>query len=286
MRIAAANWRLRSVARFEDFAAHLDAIVAAAAGAGAKLLLLPENITYELLHLESCVQEEAVPEVVAGYAGPVLDALGACARAHDIQIAGATSLVRTGGGIQNAWAYADPDGARWAGAKVCLTQYEWAPQALTPGRGLALLPGARFGVAICYDCEFPEAGRALAEAGALAILVPAYTATQRGFQRVRWSALARAVENQVFVAHASLVGEIGFEPVPYTYGSSAIIAPSIEPFPANAVLAETSLGHEGLAVADLDFEALLAARDSGDVRNWNDRTSGDWTVRFLGLETS
>lgn len=285
MRIAAANWGLRAVERFEDFAEHVDALAAASAGAGAKLLLLPENVTYELLHLEPRVTEEEVPEVIAGNADAVLDALAACARARELSIVGATSLVRTQRGIENAWAYADPDGAQWAGSKGCLTQYEIVPQRLMPGRGLALLPDTRFGVAICYDSEFPEATRALAEAGALAILIPAYTATQRGFQRVRWCALARAVENQVFVAHASLVGQIGFEPVPYTYGSSAIIAPSVEPFPPKAVLAETSVNHEGLAVADLDFEALLAARESGDVRNWNDRASGDWSVRVLGPAT-
>lgn len=286
MRIAAANWGLRPIDRFDDFAVHLDALVGAAAGAGARLLLLPENVTYELLHLHPGISEEAVPECISSYGAAVLDALATASRRHDVQLAGATSLVRVGAGIENAWAYADPAGAQWAGAKVCLTQYEVFSQALVAGRGLAMLPDTRFGVAICYDSEFPEATRALAEAGALALLIPAYTATQRGFQRVRWCALARAVENQVFVAHASLVGEIGFEPVPYTHGSSAIIAPSIEPFPPSAILAETSLNHEGLAIADLNFDDLVAAREAGDVRNWNDRARGDWTVRVLGPATS
>jgi predicted amidohydrolase len=98
-----------------------------------------------------------------------------------------------------------------------------------------------------------------------------------GFHRVRESCRARAIENQVFVVHASLVGSLGREPVPSTAGSSAILAPCVEPFPADGVLAETRLNAEEIAVAELDFEALVASRESGDVRNWHDRSRGDWT---------
>jgi predicted amidohydrolase len=284
MRIAAANWELRQIARYEDFEEHLCAIVAAAGGAD--LVLLPENVTYELLHLCPGFPEELVPEAIAGHADAVLASLADAARRHGVRIVGCTSLVRTPAGIVNAWAYADPDGAFWGGAKNRLIQYEIAPQCLTPGNGLSLLPDSRFGVAVCYDIEFPECGRALAEAGALCFLVPANTEDRRGFHRVRRCALARAVENQVFVAHASLVGRLGAEPVPSTHGSSAVIAPSIEPFPADAVLDQSPFGVEGAAVADLDFEALLAARQAGEVRNWNDRNAGEWRVRRPGIETS
>src|SRR3569832_94081 len=122
-----------------------------------------------------------------------------------------------------------------------------------PGQNLIRMHDSRLGVTICYDSEFPESGRALAEEGVLVQCVPAFTETQRGFQRVRWSCRARAIENQNFVVHASLVGSLGREPAPSTYGSSAILTPSIEPFPIEAVLAETELGEEGVIVADLDL---------------------------------
>jgi predicted amidohydrolase len=66
------------------------------------------------------------------------------------------------------------------------------------------------------------------------------------------------VENQVFVLHASLVGDIGREPVPESYGSSAIIAPSMAPFPMEAILAETPLNEDALVVENLDIDALIA----------------------------
>jgi predicted amidohydrolase len=160
--------------------------------------------------------------------------------------------------------------------KVKLTTYEREVWKIAPGRGLSTLPDQQTSVLICYDSEFPEAGRALAERGVLLFCVPAFTETMHGFHRVRHSCHARAIENQVFVVHSSLVGSLGREPVPNAVGSSAILAPSFEPFPANGVLAETTMNEEEIAVAKLDFNALRKAREEGDVRNWHDRDAEWW----------
>jgi predicted amidohydrolase len=86
------------------------------------------------------------------------------------------------------------------------------------------------------------------------------------------------VENQVFVLHASLVGDIGREPVPESYGSSAIIAPSMAPFPMEAILAETPLNEDAIVVENLDIDALFASRNEGEVTNWKDRDPACWVL--------
>jgi predicted amidohydrolase len=181
-------------------------------------------------------------------------------------------------GIKNVCAVGVPGKGLFLSEKNNLTAFEKRPWRLLRGSGLARLPG-KLGVTICYDSEFPESSRVLAEDGVLVQCVPSWTETQRGFQRVRWSCLARAVENQIFVIHSSLVGELGYEPVPTTYGSSAIIAPSVEPFPVEAVLRETPINEEGVVIADLDFDMLQVARRGGEVSNWNDRTKGCWEMK-------
>jgi predicted amidohydrolase len=90
--------------------------------------------------------------------------------------------------------------------------------------------------------------------------------------------LARANENQVFVAHSSLIGELGYEPVPKTYGSSAILGPAVEPFPASSILRETELNHEGVIVADLDLALLRKTRRGAEAANWADRDSATWEM--------
>jgi predicted amidohydrolase len=153
-----------------------------------------------------------------------------------------------------------------------LTLYERDVWRLAPGNGLAPIPDSRLGVTICYDAEFPEAGRVLLERGTMVQVVPAFTEDVRGFQRVRWCAKARAIENQAYVVHASLVGDLGREPVPSTYGTTAILTPSQLPFPENAVLGETQFGEEDVIVRTLDLDLLVEARRSADIRNWRDRT--------------
>jgi predicted amidohydrolase len=78
--------------------------------------------------------------------------------------------------------------------------------------------------------------------------------------------------------HASLLGHLNGEPVPMTYGSSAILAPSVEPFAESAILAETELHQPGIAIAELDFQLLLESRESDDVRNWYDRNASDFRI--------
>lgn len=66
--------------------------------------------------------------------------------------------------------------------------------------------GRRIGLMICYDIEFPETARALAAMGADLILVT--NGNMDPYGRVhRLAALARAQENQVFIAMTNRVGK-------------------------------------------------------------------------------
>lgn len=191
-----------------------------------------------------------------------------------------THFVRKPQGIVNAPLLVRPDGTSTVlPGKNVLTQYELHDWGLVPDEGAGL--AGQTGVLVCYDAEFPASGMALAEAGALALAVPFFTQDAHGFHRVRWSAHARAVECQVFVVCAGLVGGLGREPVPSTCGSAAVLAPCVPPFPADGVMAESRQGEEGAAIAELDFEALLRARDEGDVRNFHDRGRGRWSAISL-----
>jgi len=276
LRVAAVAWKLRKIRRDGEFFGHMHDLVNEAYERGAQLVVFPEMQVLELLHLEKDLPENDVPKYLIQYATALEEWLVRISNSSGMMIVGGAHFRETPEGIMNACAIADPQTGLVIGYKNNLTTYEKQIWNIRGGAGLAKPHDGRVGVTICYDSEFPESGRALAEEGVLVQCVPAYTETQYGFQRVRWCCLARAVENQNFVIHSSLVGDLGREPVPSTYGNSAIIAPSLAQFPINAILDETPLNDEGLAIADLSFDLLEISRATGDVRNWNDRHRGDW----------
>lgn len=275
---AAINWRMREVRKEEEYFNHLEDLVTSAHFSGAEIIVLPELHVLELLALYPGVDERDSPVVLSGYAAQVQDRLKALSESLNVILVGGSHFVEEADGVKNVCSIFVPGQEARFAEKNVLTGYERDVWQLKPGAGLVLAI-EMLGVCVCYDCEFPEAVRALAEAGAKILAVPAWTETLHGFHRVRWSCLARAVENQMFVIHSSLVGGLGREPVPDSYGSSAIIAPSCERFPHEEILIEGAPYEEGIVLAALDLDALDECREGGEVANWNDRSKGQWIVR-------
>jgi len=277
LRAAAAAWKIRQSRSDSGYFAHFYDLVSEAHDEGAKLLVVPELHVLELLPLAPDLNVRNAAKYLVQFSEAVEGWIKRISESSDMIIVGGSHFKETPDGIKNVCAIGIPGQDLILNEKNKLTVYERQVWNIQSGSGLARLP-SNLGVTVCYDSEFPEAGRTLAEAGTLVHCVPAWTETPRGFQRVRWSCLARAIENQIYVIHSSLVGELGYEPVPTTFGSTAIIAPSIEPFPLNPVLRETRANMEGIVIADLDFDLLETARSSGEVTNWKDRQPNGWVM--------
>lgn len=264
MRVAAVSF---SVEGKPSFATRLSRAVRRAADRGADLIVLPE---LAVLGMVGATAPPDGPELVAWLAERAdgyVELLVRLASMTETTIVGGSHIERRGGGVRNVCAIASPRGIRKVEKRV-LTQ--WEANAWRLESGDAPSPDRDLGVLICYDCEFPELARPLALSGCRVLCVPSFTETAHGFSRVRLSCQARAIENQLFVVQASLVGSLEREPVPMSYGSSAILAPCVPPFPASGVLAETPRNRTGIAIADLDFDRLETGRTSGDVRNFED----------------
>lgn len=116
---------------------------------------------------------------------------------------------------------------------------------------LAALPWGRLGMSVCYDLRFPQLYRALAQAGALVLSVPAAFTHTTG--TAHWHVLlrARAIETGCYVIAPAQGGHHANGR--HTFGHSLIVAPWGE------VLAEA--GEDPcVIVADIDPEQVAAAR--------------------------
>jgi len=112
-------------------------------------------------------------------------------------------------------------------------------------------PWAELGLSICYDMRFPDLYRALSDAGATILSVPAAFTVPTG--KAHWHVLlrARAIEAGAFVIAAAQSGE--HDDGRATYGHSLVVDPWGE------VLLDMGEG-EGVGFADLDMAQLADVR--------------------------
>ncbi|MFC4550272.1 MULTISPECIES: nitrilase-related carbon-nitrogen hydrolase [Halorussus] len=126
-----------------------------------------------------------------------------------------------------------------------------------------------FGVAVCYDVEFPAAVRSLAARGAEVVAVPSWTATEAGYQRVSRCAAARAVENQLYVAQVSVVGARSDGDLTGT-GRSAVFAPCDDVVGPHGTRLSLPRDEGTAATCSVDVDALRTSREEAAVRPFAD----------------
>jgi len=112
----------------------------------------------------------------------------------------------------------------------------------------------RFGkiaVLICYDSEFPHLARRYVEAGAEILLVPSCTDTEQGASRVEIGCRARALEGQVLVAMAPLVGEVmQCEVIDVNLGQARVFCAPDVGAPDDGIFAQGPRNAPGFAILD------------------------------------
>jgi predicted amidohydrolase len=127
-------------------------------------------------------------------------------------------------------------------------------------------------VLICYDVEFPELSRLLADEGMDILFVPFLTDTQNGYSRVRNCAQARAIENECYVAIAGSVGNLpNVHNMDIQFAQSMVFTPCDFAFPTNGIKAEATPNTEMILIADVDIDLLRELHQFGSVRNLKDR---------------
>lgn len=137
----------------------------------------------------------------------------------------------------------------------------------------------KIGILICYDVEFPEVSRMLADEGMNILFVPFLTDTQNGYSRVRHCAQARAIENECYVAIAGSVGNLPkVHNMDIQYAQSMVFTPCDFSFPTNGVKAEATPNTEMILIADVDVDMLRELNQFGSVRNLKDRREDIYSI--------
>lgn len=287
VRIAVVQYLQRGIGSFDEFAKIVRHFVDAVADVKSDFVLFPEYFAFQLLSIED---REMSPRDsirrLADYNDALEELFQDLAIRYNVNIiAGSHPQFSPSGALQNVAHVFLRDGSVHEQPKIQPTpgeRYWWQIEGGDVVRAIDTDCGT-IGVLTCYDSEFPELGRHLVNQGATMLFVPYSTEERNGYLRVRYSAHARAVENQVYVAIAGNVGNLPrFHNMDIHYAQSAIITPCDFPFARDGVAADTTPNVEQLAFADLDLDALYQARQAGTVQNWKDRRHDLYEVLWRG----
>lgn len=265
VRIAAVQYKLRHIDSWADFESQVDFVLNAAADYQPHFVLLPEIFTTQIL---SFLNHDDIPGAVREldtYTARYKELLRGHAMKHGyFLIGGSHPNIREGRLLNTAFLFT-PGGEIHTQDKIHRTRWEKEKWNTDHGDVLKVFhtPHARIAILICYDIEFPELARRVSEDGAEIIFVPSSTDDRQGFLRVRYCCHARAIENQVYVAMTSTVGNLPVSGLRLHYGQASIITPSDFPFARDGIAAEGVINEEQIVVADVDLTLLDENRLKG-----------------------
>jgi predicted amidohydrolase len=277
MRLALAQFSVAAPTDFATFRARLALLARDAKTDGADILVLPEYAAMVLAGAFVKTPDIAAElEAVVSRADELVAAMRQIAADEKLYILGGTVPMRVGAAIHNRAPFISPGGALAFQDKQTMTRFETEQWRVAPGEGPKIFE-TRFGligVSVCYDSEFPLHVRPQITAGAKAILIPSCTDTLAGFNRVRLSARARALENQCFTAVSPLVGAAPWSgAIDENFGYAALFAPPDRFFPPSGIIARGEMNEPSLVMADADLELIDKVRRSGAVLNHRDWTN-------------
>jgi predicted amidohydrolase len=260
---------------FAAFVTRLHALARDAKAAGADILVLPEYAAMALAGATVTTPNLAAElEAVVTQADALIAALRDIAAAEKLHILAGTLPMRDADGkIRNRAPFCSPTGHLEFQDKQTMTRFEAEIWGISPGGPPKLFDTAigRIGVSICYDSEFPLHVRAQAQAGAQILLIPSCTDNLAGFNRVRLSARARALENQFFAAIAPLTGTAPWSAaIDENTGYAALFAPPDKVFPPSGIIAKGALDAPALLIAEADLTLVEKTRRDGAVLNHRD----------------
>ncbi|MEE4249360.1 MAG: bifunctional GNAT family N-acetyltransferase/carbon-nitrogen hydrolase family protein [Alcanivoracaceae bacterium] len=280
-RIGVVQRRMRAARSVEDLLSQVEFFVDALSDYRADFCVLPEFFSAPLMGLELDMSSLDAIRFLSGFTAEIATALSDMAVSYNINIiAGSMPLVDEGE-VYNVAYLCRRDGTVEEQRKIHITPSERRDWGIEGGNNLQVFEtdAGRIGILICYDVEFPELSRILAEEGMEILFVPFWTDTKNGYLRVRHCAQARAIENECYVAIAGSVGNLPrVDNVDIQYAQSAVFTPSDFYFPHDGIISEAVPNTEMLVFADVDLEKLKLLHKEGSVTNLKDRRKDLYTL--------
>jgi predicted amidohydrolase/GNAT superfamily N-acetyltransferase len=284
VRLGLVQWQMRPFRDFESLCEQIEFFVDAASGYKSDFILFPEFFHAPLMAEYNHLTEAEAIRGLAKYTAPLKERFSQLAIAYNTNIITGSFPDLREGKLYNIGYLCHRNGNSEEFQKIHITPGEREAWGLVGGDSVRTFDTdcGKIGVLICYDVEFPELPRLLADEGMDILFVPFLTDTQNAYSRVRICAQARAIENECFVAIAGSVGNLPkVNNMDIQYAQSAVFTPSDFSFPTNGIKAEATPNTEMTLVVDVDLQLLKELNHKGAVTNLRDRRKDIYRLESL-----
>jgi predicted amidohydrolase/GNAT superfamily N-acetyltransferase len=274
VRLGLIQWQMRPYSNLEELMQQAEYFVDAVSGYRSDFALFPEFFNAPLMAENNHLSEPQAIRELAQYTEEIVQQFSKLAISYNINIITGSMPEIQNDRLFNVGYLCHRDGRIERFEKIHVTPDEAKVWGMEGGNNLEVFETdcGKIGILICYDVEFPELSRLLADEGMDILFVPFLTDTQNGYSRVRNCAQARAIENECYVAIAGSVGNLpNVHNMDIQYAQSIVFTPCDFAFPSNGIKAEATPNAEMILIADVDITLLRELNQFGSVRNLKDR---------------
>ena len=283
IRLGLVQWEMRHFNGLQDFYDQIEFFVQTVSDYGSDFILFPEFFNTPLMSPFNHLKEIDAMHQLAQMTDEIVVKIQEFAITYNVNIISGSMPHLKGDKLYNSSFLCHRNGKLDTFSKIHITPNEFKYYAMTGGDELKVFDTdcGKVGLLICYDVEFPELSRLLADQGMQILFVPFMTDTQNGYTRVRSCAQARAIENECYVAIAGSVGNLPkVNNMDIQYSQSAVFTPSDFSFPNNGVKSEATTNTEMVLISDVDLYLLKELHQYGTVKNLKDRRNDLYEVRL------
>jgi predicted amidohydrolase/GNAT superfamily N-acetyltransferase len=281
VRIGLVQWKMRLYDSLEDLFQQAEYFIDSISNYKSDFAVFPEYFNGPLMAEFSHMNEAEAMRAMAQYTNKIKEKFSELAVSYNVNIIAGSMPLYENEVLKNGGFVCHRNGKIEGYEKLHVTPDEAKFWGLKGGNHLQSYEtdAGKIGVLICYDVEFPELSRLLADEGVQILFVPYLTDTQNSYMRVRLCSQARAIENECYVAITGSVGNLPkIENLDLNYSQSAVFTPSDFAFPSNAIKSEATANTEMILIADVDLKLLDELHSYGSVRNLKDRRTDFYTL--------
>jgi predicted amidohydrolase/ribosomal protein S18 acetylase RimI-like enzyme len=284
IRLGLIQWQMRPLNNVEALFEQAEFFIDAVSGYGSDFALFPELFTAPLMADYNHLSEAEAIRELARHTDPIQKKFQEFAISYNINIITGSMPYVESGNLYNVGFLCKRDGTSEMYTKIHITPNEVIHWGMKGGSEFKTFDTdcGKIGILICYDVEFPELSRLLADEGMNILFVPFLTDTQNGYTRVKHCSQARAIENECYVAIAGCVGNLPkVNNMDIQYAQSSVFTPSDFAFPSNGIKAEATPNTEMTLIVDVDLNLLKELHEHGSVKTLKDRRSDLYEIKKL-----